>query len=122
MPSPGIDAGSATIDYSWPLDFLALALVGGGVGAVTTQVRRKRWSSNALRPFVAGCMVGFAVALVYFGLGVNLLGVHLQSQVLNQTTIFGLALLGGLLGIPALEATKASKRVPGGEANKPSGG
>jgi hypothetical protein len=34
---------------------------------------------------------------------------------------FGLALLGGLFGIPAIEGTKAAKSILGRDADKPSG-
>jgi hypothetical protein len=126
--SPGIDRADATIQYGWPSDFLALALVGGGIGALTSQLSRKRRGKARLvaRRVLAGSALGFAAAVVYFGLGVNLLGISIQNQLFNHSAVFGLALLGGMLGIPALAQTGAAKSLLGvtddETGRKPKGG
>ena len=108
--SPGVDRADAAIQYSWPVDFLVLSLLGGGIGAVTTQLSRARRSkTRPWRRFFAGCLAGFVTAIAYFGLGVNLLQLHIPNQLFNQSTVFGLALLGGMFGIAALANTNATK-------------
>jgi len=52
-----------------------------------------------LRVIVYGCILGLIVAVVYYGLGINLLKISFENRGYNGAIIFGMGLLAGFMGI-----------------------
>jgi len=99
--SDGLDDGvSHGLSFLWPVSFLIAAIAGGVVGAairiLQARARLSSWRRWVTR-LAAGALVGIAVAVLY-AIGVNLLPIA-PSATAGEALVFGLALVGGFLGL-----------------------
>lgn len=96
--SPPLKGGKATATFAWPWVFALAALLGGGAGAA---IRRSQAKGRARRPYardvLVGALAGVVVAVLY-SIGVNVLPVS-PSAVAGEALVFGLAAVGGFLGL-----------------------
>jgi hypothetical protein len=113
--APGFQSGEARVEFGWPIVFLLAALSGGlvgGLAAATTsrQPARKRRRLGAV--LLHGVLIGLVVAVVYFGIGLNLLQFDVKVAHFNEIAVFALAALGAMFGIPALAGATPPKDKP----------
>jgi hypothetical protein len=110
--APGFRSAQVTIRYDWPLLFLCAALAGGALGGLLAAVHagRRRSTASTLRYVWRGLLIGLVAAVAYFGIGINLLQFDVGVQRFNEIAVFAFAMLGGLFGLPALEALAARRR------------
>jgi hypothetical protein len=108
--SPGIDGANAPVQFTWPIYFLLAALLGGAIGGYAGHVNRKHSRRRDTRRAVKrGVIIGFAAAVVYFAVDVNLLPIELDIPFFNEGAVFAFALLGGLLGLGLLTPVGQSR-------------
>lgn len=115
--APGFQVAETTIDFGWPIFFLLAALSGGllgGLAAGTTTRQRGRKSRPLGAVLLHGVIIGLVVAVVYFGIGLNLLQFNVKVDHFNEIAVFALAALGAMFGIPAFNTSRGSSRSPTG--------
>ncbi len=97
-----------TITYAFPVAFLIFALLGGLVGTLISlfQARGRQRAAVRARYMAAGVLSGL-VAVVAWGLGVNLLGVPVTIPYGSEAAAFVIAYLGGHHGLTRLAAKAA---------------
>ncbi len=97
-----------TITYAFPVAFLIFALFGGLVGTLISlfQARGRQRAAVRARYMAAGVLSGL-VAVVAWGLGVNLLGVPVTIPYGSEAAAFVIAYLGGHHGLTRLAAKAA---------------
>jgi hypothetical protein len=109
--APGFQVAETRIEFGWPIFFLLAALSGGLVGGLATTTSRQ--SARKRRPLGAvllhGVLIGLVAAVVYFGIGLNLLQFDVRVAHFNEIAVFAFAALGAMFGIPALSGTSGSK-------------
>jgi hypothetical protein len=99
----GLAPAQITVAYTWPIAFVAAALLGGLLGGFVAHLyARRRSAVSPGRNLLKGVLVGLLTCLVYFGLGINLLQFNVDVRFFNELAVFGLAALAGAFGIPAL--------------------
>jgi len=90
------------IHYSWPLLFVAAALLGGVVATAILAARARSRGKGASRSrhMLSGLASGFFVAVAY-AVGVNFTGVNIPARG-GEAVVFVVAALGTLIGLPGL--------------------
>src|SRR2546426_8530182 len=97
-----------TITYAFPAAFLIFALLGGLVGTLISLFRARGQQRAATRArYVAAGVLSGLVAVVAWGLGVNLLGVPVTSPYGSEAAAFVIAYLGGHYRLTRLAAKAA---------------
>lgn len=95
----GLGQASLPIRLDLPLQFVFLALLGGGFGSVILRLLRPfRLVTILTRYFVGGVLMGLLVALL-FVLGVNVTAIAIPGQS-NPLAIFVISALGAIAAIP----------------------
>ena len=90
------------IVYTWPIRFLAAALLGGLLGSVVAGYGARRRGKGTSRGAygLGGLATGLLVAIA-FAVGLNLTGLELVTQY-GEAVVFVVAALGALLGLPGV--------------------
>jgi hypothetical protein len=112
--APGLIEAETDLAFGWPVLFVLVALLGGMVGGLGAALHHRRDGGGVrLRDhMLPGTIFGLLVATVYYAVGINLLGVHIDIGYFNEAAVFALAALAGLLGLPLLTALGATRRQP----------
>ena len=84
--------------FTFPLLFLLASLLGGLIGSLAKYFLSTGEKGSARNPIIGGILIGLIGAVAYYGLGVNLLGIHLSAG-LNALAVFALSSLCAYAGI-----------------------
>lgn len=80
--------------FAFPWVFIFVSVIGGFIGALVKHLMKQE--KGKIGPAVLlGCLTGFIVALLYWGLGLNVLNLELD-RIYNEFAVMGLAILGAL--------------------------
>jgi hypothetical protein len=90
-------SNSISVTAIFPWLFLILAITGGLIGSIGKKLKGR--GKVTLRVIVYGCILGLIVAVVYYGLGINLLNISFEDRGYNEAIVFGMGLLAGFVGI-----------------------
>jgi hypothetical protein len=77
-----------------PWIFIFFSVLGGLIGALVKYLMRHEKGKFA-PAMLLGCLTGFIVALLYWGLGLNVLNLEI-GRIYNEFAVMGLAILGAL--------------------------
>ncbi len=80
--------------FVFPWVFIFSSLIGGFIGALVKYLMKKE-RGKIFPALLLGCLTGFIVALLYWGLGLNVLNLELD-RIYNEFAVMGLAILGAL--------------------------
>ena len=80
--------------YVFPWVFIFVSVIGGFIGALVKYLMKQE-KSRIVSALLLGCLTGFIVALLYWGLGLNVLNLELD-RIYNEFAVMGLAILGAL--------------------------
>jgi hypothetical protein len=86
-----------TVRFVFPWSFIISALIGGIIGTMIRIFGMRKEGFNILS-FIAGVLVGLIVALAYWGIGLNLLGLNINIDFMNEVAVLVLSALGGIVG------------------------
>jgi hypothetical protein len=87
----------ATVSFGFPWSFLISAFIGAVVGSLIRILLLNKTGFD-IRSFIAGILIGIAVALCYWAIGLNLLDITITVNYLNEAAVIAFSLLGGLAG------------------------
>jgi hypothetical protein len=90
-------SNSISIKAIFPWVFLICALSGGIIGGIGNKLKNKE--KITLWTIILGCIFGLIASVAYWGLGVNLLGISIQSGILNEAMVLGVGLVAGYFGL-----------------------
>jgi len=93
----GFITTAQTIRFGFPWSFLVSALIGGIIGTLIRIFGMRKEGFNVLS-FIAGVLAGLLVALAYWGIGLNLLGLNINIDFMNEVAVLVLSALGGIAG------------------------
>ncbi len=109
--APGFQSAETKIDFGWPIVFLLAAVSGGLLGGLATTTTRRQ-PGRKRRPLgtvlLHGVLIGVVAAVVYFGIGLNLLQFDVKVAHFNEIAVFAFAALAAMFGIPALSGASGS--------------
>jgi hypothetical protein len=109
--APGFQSAETRIDFGWPIVFLLAAVSGGLLGGLATTTTRRQ-PGRKRRPLgtalLHGVLIGVVAAVVYFGIGLNLLQFDVKVAHFNEIAVFAFAALAAMFGIPALSGASGS--------------
>jgi hypothetical protein len=103
-----IQSNDLHFTYIFPWAFLMFSMLGGLIGGLARYYFNQRKKKFPIKPIIGGIFIGFIVAVAYYFLGVNLLGLSISAG-LNEIAVLGLSALGAYFGI----GIKAYRSKPG---------
>ncbi len=87
-----------TFTYTFPWSFLLFSIVGGLIGGLAKHYFASDKKNFPVKPIIGGILIGFMVAVAYYFLGINLIGLSLSAG-FNEMAVLGLSALGAYFGI-----------------------
>jgi hypothetical protein len=92
--APGFQATVREFTFVWPIRFIVASLLGGLVGVFLK-------GKKTFRAILSGMLTGLIIAVAWWGLGLNLLGIEVP-RAWNEAGIFVMTALGSILGFSTL--------------------
>ena len=90
----GFTPDEGEYNFVFPWVFIFVSVIGGFIGALVKYLMKQ--DKGKIGPAILlGCLTGFIVALLYWGLGLNVLNLELD-RIYNEFAVMGLAILGAL--------------------------
>lgn len=108
----GADKGYANVKFAFPLTFLIAAMVGGAIGAVVRQLLGRTNARSLIRTVSTGMLVGVLAAGIYCAINVSILVIPVNVPFFNESAVFALAALAGLLGVRSGSMSSAVEAKP----------
>jgi hypothetical protein len=90
----GFTSDEENYTFVRPWIFIFFSVIGGFTGALVKYLMRQE-KGNIAPALLLGCLTGFIVAMLYWGLGLNVLNLELD-RIYNEFAVMGLAILGAL--------------------------
>jgi hypothetical protein len=95
--NPNYRSNTISLEAVFPWLFILLAVLGGLIGGLGKNLLGKE--KVTLRPLALGSIIGLIAAVAYWGLGIILIGVSIETRGLNEAMVFGFGLIAGFFGV-----------------------
>jgi presenilin-like A22 family membrane protease len=95
--SNNLQSNSLTLKYVFPWHFLLASIGGGLLGSFTKYYMNQETKKFSMKPIIGGTLLGFLGAVVYYALGINLIGFNLTAD-LNEFAVLGFSALCAYFG------------------------